>query len=115
MTEWPSASALAVLTVGLGASALTATSVGDSLAVWRDAGTIDSYGGAPLVEISMVPRAEVAMIVMQRGHALGGWPVPPALFAGMVLVSLGTCLVTPPAIRYLSARGRKGARKGATS
>jgi Kef-type K+ transport system membrane component KefB len=65
--------------------------------------------GALLIGVSMVPRAEIAMIVMERGQALGDWAVPPELYAGMVLVSLGTCLVTPPAIRYLLARRQKGA------
>lgn len=60
--------------------------------------------GALLIGVSMVPRAEIAMIVMERGQALGDWAVPPDLFGAMVFVSLGTCLLTPPVIRYLLRR-----------
>lgn len=62
--------------------------------------------GALLIGVSMVPRAEIAMIVMERGRALGDWAVPPELYGAMVLVSLGTCLVTPPVVRHLLRRRR---------
>lgn len=71
--------------------------------------------GALLIGVSMVPRAEIAMIVMERGQALGGWAVPAALYGGMVFVSLGTCMLTPPVIRYLLSRRGRGSRKGATT
>ena len=60
--------------------------------------------GAVLIGASMVPRAEIAMIVMERGRALGDWAVPPELYGAMVFVSLATCLITPPAVRYLLRR-----------
>ena len=73
--------ALAVLTkvVGTGAPALLFTG-------WR---------GATLLGISMVPRAEIAMIVMERGRSLGDWAVPPEVYAAMVVVSALTCLGVP--------------------
>jgi Kef-type K+ transport system membrane component KefB len=51
--------------------------------------------------LSMVPRAEIAMVVMQEGHRLGEWAVPAALFSGMVVVSAVTCLLGPLAVRAL--------------
>lgn len=57
--------------------------------------------GALLIGVSMVPRAEIALIVMERGRALGDWAVPPELYGAMVLVSLGACLLAPPVVRYL--------------
>lgn len=66
-------------------------------------------GGALLIGVSMVPRAEIAMIVMERGRALGDWAVTPDLYGAMVFVSLGTCLITPPAVRYLLARHQRRA------
>jgi Kef-type K+ transport system membrane component KefB len=55
--------------------------------------------GAALLGVSMIPRAEIAMIVMQQGAMLGATAVPPRLFSAMVVVSLLTCLVGPIAIR----------------
>lgn len=63
--------------------------------------------GALLIGVSMVPRAEIAMVVMERGRALGDWAVPPELYAGMVVVALGTCLVTPPIVKNLLRREAK--------
>lgn len=65
-------------------------------------------GGALLIGASMVPRAEIAMIVMERGRALGEWAVSPELYGAMVVVSLGTCLITPPMVRHLIRRRRIG-------
>ncbi len=64
--------------------------------------------GALLLGVSMVPRAEIAMIVMERGRALGDWAVPPELYGAMVFVSLATCLLTPPFVRHLLRRQRLG-------
>ena len=37
----------------------------------------------------------IAMVIMQRGSELGTWAVPATVFSAMVLVSAGTCLLTP--------------------
>lgn len=60
-----------------------------------------------LIGISMVPRAEIALIVMQQGHALGAWAVPPELFAAMVVVSAVTSLIAPLALRPLLEQPRQ--------
>ncbi len=54
---------------------------------------------AALLGFSMIPRAEVAMVIMQHGLLLGAWAVPQEVFAGMVVVSLLTCLPAPLLIR----------------
>lgn len=59
---------------------------------------------ALLISVSMIPRAEIAMVIMQRGRALGEWAVPDAVFSAMVLVSLATCVVAPIALRKLLKR-----------
>lgn len=64
--------------------------------------------GALVIGVSMVPRAEIAMIVMERGRDLGDWAVPPELYGAMVFVSLATCLLTPPVVRHLLSRQRAG-------
>ncbi len=59
---------------------------------------------ALLVGVSMIPRAEIALIVTQQARYLGDWAVPPELFGGMIVVSLLTCLVTPPVVQLLLRR-----------
>jgi len=59
---------------------------------------------ALLIGISMVPRAEIAMIIMDRGRALGDWAVSAETFGGMVLVAAVTCLGTPLVLRPLIRR-----------
>jgi Kef-type K+ transport system membrane component KefB len=54
---------------------------------------------AALLGLSMIPRAEIAMVIMQYGMLLGTWAVSENLFAAMVVVSLLTCLVAPIGIR----------------
>ncbi len=57
--------------------------------------------GGILLGLSMVPRAEIAMIIMQRGLSSGDWAVPPSVFSAMVMVSAVTCLITPLGVNYL--------------
>lgn len=62
------------------------------------------FQGASLVGVSMIPRAEIAMIVMQKGKSLGDWAVPPAVFAAMVMVSAVTCMAAPVVVQSLLRR-----------
>ena len=56
---------------------------------------------AALIGISMVPRAEIAMVIVQAGHRQGNAIMPAALFNGMILVCAITCILTPVVIRRL--------------
>ncbi len=56
---------------------------------------------ALVLGLSMIPRAEIGLIIMQQGLSLGEWAVSPELFLGMIIVSLGTCLLAPLALRSL--------------
>lgn len=60
--------------------------------------------GALLIGISMVPRAEITMVVMDQGRRLGDWAVPPEVYAAAVVVTAGTCVLTPMILRPLLAR-----------
>ena len=60
--------------------------------------------GAVIIGVSMVPRAEITMVIMERGQQLGDWAVPADLYAAFVLVSAITCLVAPIALSYLFRR-----------
>jgi len=46
-----------------------------------------------VIGVSMVPRAEVALLAVERGHAMG--VVPEEVFAGMAAVSLVTAITVP--------------------
>jgi len=62
------------------------------------------WSGGALIGVSMIPRAEIAMIVAGHGRALGDWAVPPEIFAGLMAVALASALLTPPVLRLLLAR-----------
>ena len=57
--------------------------------------------GGLLIGVSMVPRAEITMIIMQKGLRLGEWAVTPRLYGAMVLVTLLTAVLAPVAARTL--------------
>ena len=59
------------------------------------------YKSALLLSISMVPRAEIAMVIMERGRQLGDWAVSPEIFTSMVIVSAITCIASPMILRSL--------------
>jgi len=74
--------------------------LGDGLPAWWVAGA----SGAALIAVSMIPRAEIAMIVMHHGRMLGEDIVSNRLYASMVLVAVLTCLLTPLLLRPLLKR-----------
>jgi Kef-type K+ transport system membrane component KefB len=86
------------------AVALGALGAGTALALVAILGKIAGTGavtwlftgayGVLLIGASMVPRAEITMVVIQRGKALGEWAMPDELYAAMVFVSAATCLGT---------------------
>jgi Kef-type K+ transport system membrane component KefB len=57
--------------------------------------------GGLLIGTSMVPRAEITMVIMQKGLTLGDWAVPQKVFGAMVVVSAATCIISPVAIRAM--------------
>ena len=56
---------------------------------------------ALLLSISMIPRAEIAMVILERGRQLGDWAVSPLIFTSMIMVSAITCIVSPLILRPL--------------
>lgn len=91
------------------AVAMTATSVGVSVAVWREEGALDSRRGQLLLDVAELDDVSdvvlMALLLAVAGVLLGAWAVPQQLFSAMVLVSLLTCLVGPVAIRSGLRRG----------
>lgn len=63
-----------------------------------------STAGAVAIGVSMVPRAEITMVVTEQGQRLGSWAVPDKLFTAFVLVSASTSLVAPLALHIIFRR-----------
>ncbi len=91
-----------VLTAGLVLSA--AAIIGKVAGKWVPGLQIDNHPTAMLLGFSMIPRAEIAMIIVQRGMQLGEWAMPADVFGAMVVVSLTTCTLSPLVIHALLGR-----------
>ena len=62
------------------------------------------WPSAALLSISMIPRAEIVMVIMQQGQQLGDWAVSSEVFAAMTMVSIATCILSPLVLRPLLRR-----------
>lgn len=80
--------------------AFAAKIMADGLPVWM----LRGLPSAVLIGFSMVPRAEIAMVIMQHGLNEGAWAVPPKIFNAMVLVSIMTCALAPMIVQVLLNR-----------
>ncbi len=90
--------------LGLTAILLVAAIAGKVIGVMISAKPLIGTRGATLLGLSMVPRAEIALIIMGYGHALGSWAVPDAMLNAMVMVALATAILTPLILAPLLAR-----------
>jgi Kef-type K+ transport system membrane component KefB len=90
--------------IGFGAVILVAAIAGKAMGAGMTSFALLGGTGATLIGASMIPRAEIAMIVMQHGSGLGEWAVPPEIFAGMVFVVTVTCVVFPLMIKLSLAK-----------
>jgi Kef-type K+ transport system membrane component KefB len=59
---------------------------------------------ALLLGVSMVPRAEITMVIMHRGLNLGEWAVPKEVFSSMALMSLITAIIVPILLHIMLKR-----------
>ncbi|MBE7385718.1 MAG: cation:proton antiporter [Leptolyngbya sp. SIO1E4] len=79
----------------LGIALLVVAVLGKLIGVAIPVLTMSGWANATLLGVSMVPRAEIMMIVMHHGLQLGEWAVPTRVFAAMVLVSTATTVLVP--------------------
>ena len=49
----------------------------------------------------MIPRAEIVMIIMERGRQLRDWAVSPQIFTSVIITSAITCATSPLILRPL--------------
>jgi len=80
---------------GLGTVLMLAAALGKFIGAGTPALLTSGVTGALLIGVSMIPRAEIAMIVVHQGQGLGDWAMPDQVYAGMVFVTLTTCIGGP--------------------
>lgn len=90
--------------IAFGVVLLLAAIAGKLLGTWLPALLVAPAGAALPLAVSMVPRAEIAMVVVDQARRLGPEVVPPQLYGAMTLVTLGTCALTPWVLARLLAR-----------
>lgn len=77
--------------------------IGNGLPLWF----LEGPKSALLIGVSMIPRAEIALVITHQGYSLGKDVIPPSVFGAMVLVSAVTCLFSPIMVRHLLRRWAK--------
>jgi Kef-type K+ transport system membrane component KefB len=88
----------------LGGVLLVAAILGKLVGAGGPAVFTAGWSGAVLIGISMVPRAEIALLIAREGQKLGNWAVPPEVYSAVVLVATVTCALVPIAVRQLLRR-----------
>jgi len=87
--------------LGLAAILLVPAVLGKFIGVTAPALRIVKRPDAVLLGISMIPRAEIAMVIVYQCQQLGSDIVPDKVFAAMVLVSVMTSIIAPLILRSL--------------
>lgn len=87
--------------VGLGSVVLAVAVFGKIIGAGWPALMTTGVAGAALIGVSMVPRAEIAMIIAQQGRDLGDWAMPPEVYSALAMISVATCLLSPIGIRWI--------------
>jgi Kef-type K+ transport system membrane component KefB len=87
--------------LGMGGILLVMAILGKLIANGVPVFLMGGIAGALLIGASMVPRAEIAMVIMHKGLSLGEWAIPSHAYAAMVVVSAATCILSPPVVRSL--------------
>lgn len=90
--------------VEVGALLFVAALAGKLFGVTGPALPIIGRNDAALLGISMIPRAEITMVVLYQCRQLGEEIVPDEIFAGMVLVTAATAVTCPLVLRPLLNR-----------
>ena len=64
------------------------------------AATVRPFSETLILGVSLVPRAEICLVIIKLGHKSGPWLVPDHTYAAMVTVVLVTCLIPPLILRH---------------
>jgi Kef-type K+ transport system membrane component KefB len=85
--------------VALGGVFLFAAVIGKMIGAGLPSRLFMSNHGALLIGLSMTPRAEIAMVIIDQARRLGA--VSEVIYAAMVVASAGTCILAPLLLRPL--------------
>lgn len=89
---------------GIGLVLLVAAVLGKFVGAGLPALLTTGAAGATLLGVSMIPRAEIALVVLHRGRQLGEAIVPGEVYSGAVFVSAATCIAAPLVLHRLLRR-----------
>lgn len=87
-----------------GAALLLAAVAGKMLGNGLPVASMRGMRSGVLIGFSMIPRAEIAMVIVQRARDVDPRLVPDTVFGAMVLVSLVTCIAAPLIVSALLER-----------
>lgn len=90
--------ALAAAGVTIGATLLVPAVAGKVLGGALPALKYLSFNNALALGISLVPRAEIMLVIAGSAKAMGPDVLPDEVFAGLVFISAVTCILTPPLV-----------------
>jgi Kef-type K+ transport system membrane component KefB len=90
--------------LNVGVVLLGAAVLGKLLGTGLPALLVTDWQSSTLLSLSMVPRAEIALVVMQHGYDLNNEVVPASLLSGMIFVTAVTSLAVPLLLRPLLKR-----------
>ena len=93
-----------ISSIGLATLLLVAAVVGKVAGVGGAALVTLPKSDAMLLGVSMIPRAEIALVVIYQCQLLGGNMVPDEIFTAMVWVSVMTSIIAPLIVRSLLKR-----------
>ena len=87
--------------MGIGGALFVVAVLGKIIGAGGPALMTTGLAGATLIGISMVPRAEIAMVIAQQGRDLGDWAMPPEVYSSLAMISIVTCIISPFGIRWI--------------
>lgn len=90
--------------LGLGAALAVMAVVGKMLGAGIPGAAMLGRRMGTLIGASMVPRAEIFLLVMLFGLTLGPWAVPQQLYNAAVLTSILTCIIGPAIVARMLRR-----------
>lgn len=93
---------------GYGVILFVVAAAGKLVAVGIPVSLMSGTWSGLLIGTSMIPRAEIAMIIMSRGLHSEKYHVPGDIYGAMVLVSALTCILSPLFVNRMLDRKRPG-------
>ncbi len=96
--------------LGIGAALLLAAVVGKAAGTTLPVLFSANWKASVVLGFSMIPRAEIAMIVVQKAAAFGEKIMPAHIYSSMVLVTIMTCILAPFIVGWLFHKWRPASK-----